>query len=139
MKATVTLLENMRLIGKNERGNEVLFDNTPDEDGNGGTAASPMENLLMAAAACSVMDIISILKKKRKTINDLKVEMEGIKADEYPKVFTKVHFKFILDSPDAQMQDLERSIELSQTKYCSVSETVRRAGADITWEAVINN
>ena len=101
--------------------------------------ASPMEIMLQSVAGCSGMDVVSILQKKRKTINDLKIEITGEKRDEHPSIYTKAHLKYTLTSPDAEMKDLNRSIELSQDKYCGASEMFKLAGCEVTWEASLIN
>jgi putative redox protein len=120
------------LTGTNEDGRITHFDTTPDHGGKG-LAASPMEVLLQATAACSVMDVLSILRKKRKTVNALRVAMEGDRADEHPRRFVAMRFRFILDSPDATLADLERSVELSQGSYCSAMAMARRSGCELTF------
>ncbi len=123
----------MRLVGTNEAGKQTFFDVKEDNGGNN-SAASPMEVLLQSVAACSSVDVLMIIRKKRKTITNFRVEMDGTRAEEHPKVFTKIHFTYILESPDAEEGDLIRAVELSQNTYCSAMEMVRRSGCEITWE-----
>jgi putative redox protein len=120
------------LTATNDTGNTTTFDATPDHGGKG-LAASPLEVLLQATAACSVMDVLSILRKKRKTVTGLRVVMEGDRADEHPRRFVAMRFRFILDSPDAALADLERAVELSQTTYCSAMAMARRSGCDLSF------
>jgi len=94
-----------------------------DESGQG---ATPMELLAVALAGCTSMDVISILKKMRQPLEGLRVEVHGEKADEHPKRFVSLevvyHLKGALDEKKVQ-----RAIELSETKYCSVEATLRPA------------
>jgi len=136
MKATVSYEGKYPIRGQNERGNETLFDPSPDHSGSG-TVATPMEIFLQSAAACSMIDVISILEKKRKHITDLKIFVESERADEHPKVFTKVKFRYELTSPDAEPADLEHAVGLSMEKYCSVSATLKRSGCDMQYESVV--
>ena len=93
--------------------------------------------MLQALGACTLMDVVSILRKKRKTVESINLYIEGKRAENHPKVFTDVHLIFELKSPDAEMKDLERSIELSETTYCSASAMFKRSGCNLTWEAKI--
>jgi putative redox protein len=123
----------MQLVGINEHGKQTLFDTKPDHGGNG-SAASPMEVLMQATAACSTMDVLTILRKKRKTVTALRVEMEGDRAEEHPKRFLRMKFTFILTSPDAVLEDLKRSVELSETTYCSAAAMARLSGCALEFD-----
>ncbi|MCX7908257.1 MAG: OsmC family protein [Ignavibacteria bacterium] len=134
MEVNLRLDKNMRIIGTNRLGLETHFDTSP-EFGGEHSAPSPMETMLMAMGACTFMDVVSILRKKRKTITSMTIKIEAKRASEHPKVFVKSHLIYELVSPDATIEDLNRSIELSQTKYCSASAMFKLAGCEVTWEA----
>lgn len=136
MKAQLNFESGMRLIGTNERGNTTAFDTTEEHGGNG-SAASPMEILLQSTAACSALDIVSILNKKRKTITSLIIDLEAERADTYPRVFTSMKFIYRLVSPDASQADLERAVEMSQTTYCSAAAMATRSGCTLTFECIV--
>ncbi|MCF8216444.1 MAG: OsmC family protein [Chlorobium sp.] len=132
MNITVAFNESMPLVGTNPAGHTTLFDTSPEFYGTG-SAPSPVDVLLQTLAACSMMDIISILKKKRKQIVNLTAEVDADRAEEHPRVFTAVRIIYRLQSPDAAMVDFERSIELSMEKYCSISAMFRQSGCQIDW------
>jgi len=136
MKVHLKLDRNMRIIGTDEKGHETIFDTVPKVGGED-TASTPMDIMLQAMAACSFMDVLSILRKKRKTIEALDIEINGIRADEHPKVYTSVHLSYSLKSPDANIEDLNRSIELSQDKYCGAAAMFRASGCSVTFDAKI--
>lgn len=136
MKATLAWEADLRLVGTNEAGKQTFFDTTPDHGGTG-MAASPMEVLLQSVAACSSMDVLSILHKKRRTITGFRVEMDAERAGDHPKIFTSMRLKYIVESPDAQEADVQRAIELSQTTYCSAAAMMRLAGCELVWEQEI--
>ncbi len=138
MKAHLRVDRALRLIGTNERGHETLFD-TSVAGGGMDSAASPMEVLLESTAACTTMDILSILQKQRRTISDFHVDLTAERASEHPKVFTKIEMHFHVSSSDATMKELTRAIELSHTKYCSASIMIARSGCEITWKATLKN
>lgn len=132
MKVNVKYNKNMSFIGENEAGHKTMFDTA--SAGGDYQAATPMEILLEAAAACSAIDVIAMLNKRRKTITDFNIEVTGEKREEHPNIYNKVHMKYTLISPDTEESELERAISLSQDKYCSVSATIKLAGADVTYE-----
>jgi putative redox protein len=136
MKAHLRLDRALRLIGTNETGHETLFD-TSVAGGGMDSAASPMEVLLESIAACTAMDIVSILQKQHRTIMDFFVDLTAERAHEHPKVFTKIEMDIHLSSPDATMKELVRAIELSHTKYCSASIMIARSGCEISWKATL--
>jgi putative redox protein len=82
-----------------------------------------------------MMDIISILKKKRKQIVNLTAEVDADRAEEHPKVFTALRIIYRLQSPDCAMADFERAISLSTEKYCSISAMFRQSGCRLEWSA----
>ena len=129
MKAHVEWKVGMLLEGKNAEGMSTFFDSHHAEQRYG----TPMEIMLQAMASCSIMDVISILEKKRKTITALHVEVDSDRSDGHPKVFTAVRLRYTLISPDAELKDLERSVELSQHSYCSASAMFQKAGCEVSW------
>jgi putative redox protein len=132
MKVNVRYNKNMSFIGKNERNHETHYDTT--SEGIEPEAASPMEILLEAAAACSGIDVVSMMNKRKKTIDNMNIEVTGEKREEHPKIFTKVHMSYTMVSPDIEANELERAISLSHDKYCSVSATLKAAGAEVTYD-----
>src|SRR5581483_134560 len=85
------------------------------------------------------MDVIPILRKRRKTITDFSVHLTGERAATHPRVFTKIAMQIELVSPDVTMEELTHALELSETTYCSVSAMLRRSGGEIAWEAVLKD
>lgn len=138
MKANLKLEDKMRFAGTNADGLTTYFD-THSEVGGEDSAATPMEIMLQAMAACSAMDVVSILRKKRKTIDNFEIEIDGERRDVHPKMFVKAHLKYKLKSPDAEIKDLERAIELSQSTYCGASAMFKAAGCDVSYSMEIEN
>lgn len=137
MKVRLINDKKMRIQGQDSNGHQTFFDTVSDFGGDN-SAPTPMAIMLQAMGACSFLDVMSILNKKRKQIDSLEVELDGTRAENHPKVFTKVHIKYILKSPDTEMKDLERAIELSQTTYCGASAMFQRSGCEVTTEAILN-
>ena len=96
-----------------------------DTKGDRKSAPSPLELLLISLAACSSVDVISILKKKRQDVVDYNVEIEGTRRDEYPKGFTAFHLNHIVSGRSISEKAVADAIELSESKYCSVAYTVK--------------
>jgi putative redox protein len=136
MTVTVSLDKALRSIGTNDRGFETRFD-TSIESGGLASASSPVQILLEAAGACMIMDIVPLLRKRKKNVIGLTIELHGTRRDEHPRIFTHVHMILRLTSPDATSQELEHCIALSEEKYCTVSNTLKLAGARMTHEAHI--
>ena len=115
-----------------DAGDEFLIATTPgnysltiDTKGERKSAPTPVELLLVSVAACTAVDVVSVLKKKRQAVTDYRVEITGERRDEHPRSFTKMHVHHIVYGHDVSEQALAHAIELSDTKYCSVAATVR--------------
>ena len=121
MKTTTRYIDEYEYESVNEAGNSVKMDMYPAEQKQ---HQSPMEILLSAVGACAAVDMIGILKKKRKTVNDLVIESDGTRRNEFPKYFTNIDMKFILTSPDTSVEEFEKTVALTLEKYCSVSATL---------------
>jgi len=132
MKSTLKWEGNLKFSADNGRGHTAIHDATIDEDGNK-AGPTPMELMLQTVATCSGMDVVSIIKKKRKTITDFNIEISGERQDEHPQVFTSAIIHYTLTSPDAEEKDLKRAVELSQEKYCAASGMFQMAGIIPAW------
>jgi len=86
---------------------------------------SPMEMLLTALAGCTGMDVISILQKKQQQVTAFEVQVEGVRSDEHPRVWTEIWLNYVVTGHDIDPAAVERAIELSRDKYCGVSATLR--------------
>ncbi|MCB9139331.1 MAG: OsmC family protein [Caldilineaceae bacterium] len=104
-------------------GYELEMHGPADENG-----VTPMDHLLAAAAGCSAMDVIHILRKKRQNFTDVSVEAEGVQAGEDPHVYTHGKFTYVVRGTDIKPAAVEQAIALSQNSYCSASIMLKRAG-----------
>jgi putative redox protein len=111
-------IEGMRVNAVTGSGFPVGFDTLSSEEG--GTAASPTDTVLAALAACTAMDVASILRKKRQRVDGYQISVSAIRADQAPAVFTSITVEHQV-SGDVSEEALRRSIELSATAYCPVS------------------
>jgi len=126
-KATVQYAGDEFYIGTTPSGHAQ----TIDTKGERRAAPSPLEMLLVSVAACTSVDVVSILQKKRQILTDYKAEITGERRDEHPRAFIKLHIHHIVYGHDISEQAVAQAIELSDTKYCSVAATVRPT-AEIT-------
>ena len=125
-KMVVEWKGNLRLEAKNEKGLTVNFD-APKEHGGEETALSPMENVLASLASCSSFHVLTILKKKRFNVTGYFVEAVAERRDEPPRVFTKIHLKYIVKGTNITPEAVESAIKLSEEKYCSVGGMLQKA------------
>ena len=105
--------------GSGDAGFTVRLD-SPQAQG-GPTGASPMELVLIGLAGCTAMDVISILEKKRQKVTGFEVRASGVRADEHPRVYTDITLEYVVRGHGVDPKAVERAIELSEGKYCSVS------------------
>lgn len=100
--------------------NSFVMLDSAKEAGGSGDGMKPTDLLLASIAGCSSMDIISILRKKKQEISSYNVIVEGIRAEEHPKVFTKIILTYEVKGKNIEEGAVKRAIDLSRGKYCSV-------------------
>lgn len=116
----------LRLEAKNEKGLSVSFD-APIPHGGEETALSPMENVLASLAACSSFHVLTILRKKRLKVTSYSVEATAERReDPPPRVFTRIHLKYIVTGENIPPQAVGSAIKLSEEKYCSVGGMLQK-------------
>jgi putative redox protein len=120
MKARVEWKDEASFLAESGSGHTVLMDGPPEAGGKN-SGPRPMEMLLMGTGGCAAFDVVMILKKSRQEISDCVVEIEAERAAQEPKVFTRIHFHFILTGKTLNSAQVERAIKLSAEKYCSAS------------------
>jgi putative redox protein len=113
-------LQGATFAAKSDSGHWVMMDAPEQFDGMNG-APRPKELILYALAGCTASDVVGILKKKRVPFTDFEMKLAGQEREEHPKIFTDIHIEYIVHGNDINPADVERAIELSTTKYCSVS------------------
>ena len=119
-------------------GNTMQID-IPLEQGGQGRGMRPMQTLLAALCGCSAVDVISILQKQKQLLNGFKILVDGEREnDNEPSVWQSVDLTFELKG-DIDPSKAYRAVKLSIDKYCSVGETLRRAGAVINFKVMLND
>jgi putative redox protein len=123
-------VQGVTLVARGNSDHWVVMDGSPDFGGSS-AGPSPKELVLIALAGCTANDVIPILKKKKTPLDNLEIKVTGTERDEHPKIFTDIHVEYIFYGEGINPQDVERAIELSTTKYCSVS-AILGASAKLT-------
>ena len=122
---------------KDAYGHNISIDTSP-ETGGDNFGVRPMQLLLMGLGGCSGIDIVSILKKQRQTIDRFRILIDGQRASgKDPSIWKEINIVFELEG-NIELDKAKKACALSMEKYCSVAETLRRAGAKITWEVMVN-
>ncbi|MEQ6289455.1 OsmC family protein [Vogesella sp. GCM10023246] len=137
MKARLKWVDGVCFMGETGSGHAVVMDGAP-EGGGRNLGPRPMELLLLGTAGCTSYDVINILKKSRQDVRDCWVEMDAERAEVDPKVFTRIHFHFVVVGRNLKPEVVERAISLSADKYCSASIMLGKT-ADITHDFEIRS
>ena len=120
MQVTIKWIDGVSFVGESETGHAVVLDGAP-ENGGRNIGMRPMEMLLIGMGACTAFDVVTILKKARQPILNCVAEINAVRADEIPKVFTTIHVHFVITGNNLNQTQVERAVKLSAEKYCSAS------------------
>lgn len=124
------------MVGESASGHAIVMDG-PEDLGGKNLGIRPMEMLLLGMGGCTTIDVVSTLKKMREEVRDCSVEIAAERADEHPKVFTKIHLNFIIKGNSLNEKKVEKAVSLSADKYCSASIMLGKM-ANITHDFIIN-
>jgi putative redox protein len=125
MKARIKWVEDRTFIGESGTGHKIVLGTAFGPEGRT-PGPSPMELVLIGLGACSVFDVVHILAKGREPIEDASVELDAERAQEDPKVFTRIHMHFVVKGRGLRAEKVERAIALSVEKYCSASAMIAK-------------
>ncbi|MGD9056891.1 MAG: OsmC family protein [Desulfobacterales bacterium] len=117
---TVRWVNERNFVGVDATGHSVVLSGQKN-----GIGVSPSQMLLVALAACSSVDVVEILEKKRKKLTLLEVTASGEQDPDPPWTYRKIHVKYRLGGDNLTAKAVEQAISLSQDKYCSVAATIR--------------
>ena len=123
-EATITLVGGLQFTVETASGHAFVVDGSPDAGGRD-TGPRPMELLAASVAACTAMDVISILRKMQQKVTGLTVHVSGERAEEHPKRFLSLHVEFTVTGYGLVQERVAHAIELSDTKYCAVMASLR--------------
>ena len=120
MNLSVNWVDGMLMVGKSHSGHSITMDG-PIEIGGENLGVRPMEMLLLGVAGCTMIDVVTTLKKMRQDLSHCETRISAERANEHPKVFTDIHIKFIVKGKDLDSKKVDKAITLSAEKYCSAS------------------
>lgn len=126
--AEVRQVQGISLAGRTDSNHWIVMDG-PKELGGSDAGVRPKELVLLALGGCTGSDVMSILRKKRVSVDDVEIHLTADQAEEHPQVFTKIHVEFVFRGEHIESTDVERAIELSETKYCAVSAMLKSSVA----------
>jgi putative redox protein len=133
---TATWAGGLRFVHRSASGHGLVTD-APGTDQGESSAPSPMELVLLGLIGCTGVDVASILQRMREPLEGLEVTATYERAETHPKVYTKIHLTYSLRG-GLDEKKVRRAIELSESKYCSVSAMLGTT-SDITSEYVLNS
>ncbi len=136
MKAIIKQIKGLSFVGKSDSNHWVTIDG-PKEFYGSEAASRPKELLLLSLGSCTGSDVVAILKKKKIKLSNFELLLNAEVAEEHPKVFTKIHIEFIFQGNNLDSKQLERAIELSQKKYCPITQMLK-SSVKITTSYKIN-
>lgn len=117
--------QGLRFVAQTGSGHEIVMDDSKSD-----TGARPTEVLLVAYGGCASMDVLSVVRKKRQTVNRFDSRIRAVARDEYPQIFTDIEITVELEGPDVTVAAVRDAIALAARKYCSVGATL--AAGDTT-------
>ena len=125
MKARIKWVEDRTFIGESGSGHKLVLGTAIGSDGRT-PGPSPMELVLIGTGGCSAFDVVHILAKGREAIEDVEVELQADRAEQDPRVFTRIHMHFVVRGRGLSREKVERAIQLSVEKYCSASAMIAK-------------
>jgi len=135
MEVKITYTGGASFKGETGSGHEIIMDGAAEYGGEN-KGSRPMELLLVGLGGCTSFDVMLILNKSRMDVRDCVAEVTAERAENPPKVFTKIHIKFTVTGKGIDRSKVERAIKLSEEKYCSASIMLAKT-AEITHELKI--
>jgi putative redox protein len=135
MKARIKWVEDRTFIGESESGHKVVLGTSVGPEGRK-PGPSPMELVLIGTGGCSAFDVVHILEKGREPVEDCVVEIDADRAEQDPKVFTRIHMHFVVSGRGLAADKVARAISLSIEKYCSASAMLAKT-ATITHDFAV--
>ena len=120
MKARIKWVEDRTFVGESGTGHKIVLGARATPDGPT-PGPSPMELVLIGTGGCTAFDVVHILEKAREAVEDCVVELDADRAEADPKVFTRIHMRFVVKGRKLDPAKVERAVALSAEKYCSAS------------------
>ncbi len=121
----VKWIDDTRFIANDDQGHSIVMD-VSKEHGGGGAGFSPVQLVLVALGGCTGMDVVNVLQKQRQKLTDFEILVSGERVADYPRVYSKVHVDYRLKGQDLREKAVQRAIQLSEEKYCSVGAMIKK-------------
>ena len=128
MKARVKWVEDRTFVGESGTGHRIVLGATHGPEGRT-PGPSAMELVLIGLGGCSAYDVVDILEKGREAIESVVLELDADRAEQVPKVFTRIHLHYVVKGRGLKPEKVERAIALSVEKYCSASAMMAKTAA----------
>ncbi len=125
-KAYLKQVSGITFIGKTDSNHWITLDG-PENFGGSNAGIRPKELLLLALAGCTASDVVTILEKKKVKLNNFEINITAQMQEEHPQVYTEINLEYVFYGSNISHEAVERAIELSQTKYCSVTAMLQKA------------
>lgn len=132
MECTVRWGHGMTFVAETGSNHLVVMDGAPDGGGRN-LAPRPMEVLLAGAGGCTAYDVVVILKKNNQEVTGCDVQLSAERAATDPKVFTRIHYRFVVRGRNLKRNLVEQAVRLSHEKYCSATAMLAKS-AEISKE-----
>lgn len=132
MYCRVKWTDGMSFVAETGSGHAFVMDGAL-EGGGRNLGPRPMETVLAGTGGCTAYDVMVILQKSGQQVSGCEVQLDAERADIDPKVFTKIHFHFVLRGKDLKSSIVDSAIRLSHNKYCSASAMLGKT-ADISYD-----
>jgi putative redox protein len=120
----VKWIDGLRFEATDSMGHSIVMD-APKQSGGEGTGFSPMQLLLIALGGCTGMDVVHVMRKQRQQIGGLEVLVSGKRVKEPPRVYSNIQVEYKVKGKDIKENAVQRAIQLSEDKYCSVGATLK--------------
>jgi putative redox protein len=128
--ATLRWVEGLQFVGRGLVGSAAMVLDGPTEHGGANSGVRPMEALLLSLGGCTGMDVIAVLLKKRQAVTAFWINVSAQRAAEHPRAYERIQLEFVVRGHGVDPAAVQRAIELSQTKYCGVTASLK---AEITY------
>ena len=126
MDVRIKLVEDVTWVASGDSGHGMVIDGAPSIGGKN-LGMRPMEMLLVSLGGCTAMDVASILRKQRQEVTDIEIRVNGERATEVPKVFTRIELTYVVYGRGLRADAVERAVNLSRETYCSVSKMLEQS------------
>ena len=122
-EVAVKWIDNLRYVASSGSGHAIVLD-VPAKSGGNDSGMHATELLLIAVGKCTAVDVVRILTKQKKEIRSLEVIVTGDISAEYPKFYEKIHIKYRISGDGLTMEQVQKAVDLSHGKYCTVSNSL---------------